>query len=150
MEEALIESVGNKKKSDKLPYNVEILSKLDVTDAVWGQNQVSNQSTRILAEHFSGVLTLGQLELFTVALEALLDKKSSEYNKADPAYALMGFLNHRVQLEGKEGLFEALARLSLENDSNRLVERMVCMFPEPDLDQKAPWRAMTRPDQYGA
>lgn len=24
------------------------------------------------------------------------------------------------------------------------------MFPEPDLDQKALWRAMTRPDQYGA
>lgn len=149
-EEASIEPSRNGNNSAKLPHHIETLSKLDVTDAIWGQNQVPNQSTRILAEHFSGVVTLGRLELFTVALEALMSKKFSEYNKADPAYALMGFLNHRVQLEGKEGLFEALVRLSLENDSNRLVERMVCMFPEPGLDEKALWRAMTGPDQYGA
>lgn len=93
-----------------------------MTDAIWGENQVSNQCTRNLAERFFGVLTLGRLEFFTVAFEALMSKKLSEYHKADPAYALTGFLNRRVQLKGKEGLLEVLARSPLENVSNRLVE----------------------------
>ena len=149
-EETSSEPSRNDETLAKLPHNVETLSKLDMTDEIWSQNEAQDQSTRILAEHFSGVLTLGRLELFTVALEALTNKKFSEFRKADPAYALMGFLNHRVQLEGDEQLFEALARLSLENDSDHLVERMVCMFPDSDRDEKDIFRSMTGPDKYGA
>ena len=148
-EETLGEPSRNVEILDKLSYNVETLTKLDMTDEIWNQNEARDQSTRLLAEHFSGVLHLGRLELFTIAYEALASKEYSEYTKADPAYALMGFLNHRVQLKGNEGLFEALARLSLENDSDRLIERMVCMFPDPDNGAKDTF-SMTRPDKFGA
>ncbi|MCJ1481285.1 hypothetical protein MMC06_001442 [Schaereria dolodes] len=138
--------------------DTEVLTKLQMTDAVWDDGDPDageNQPTRLLAEHYSNVLSLSRLELFTVALEALSNKKRSEFSKADIAYALMGLLNHRVQLTGRETLFQGLARLSLANDSDRLVERMVCMFPDPERrrengrEQEDIFRHSIVPDQYG-
>lgn len=62
----------------------------------------------------------------------------------------MGFLNRRVQLDGSENLFQALARLSLENDTDGLVERMICMSPDPDPNVNQIMSALIGPDQYGA
>lgn len=126
----------------------EVLSKLDMTDGVWNDDDGSGQPTRILAEHYSNVITLSRLELFSVALEALSTKKFSPFTKVDPAYALMGFLNQRVQLDGTENLFQSLARLSIENDSDRIIERMACMFPDPSHHQDNIFRQLLEPDSY--
>lgn len=136
------------------PGEETTLTKLDMTDEIWTTNDGQGEATRLLAEHFSGVLTLGRLELFTAALESLSAKRFTAYiqgkDKVELAYALMGFLNRRVQLDGSENLFQALARLSLENDTDALVERMICMFPDPDQSENHIMSGLIGPDQYGA
>ena len=133
----------------------QVMTKLDMSDEVWDDGDPDsgdNQPTRVLAEHFSNVLTLSRLELFSVALEALANKQHTVFTQADLAYALMGLLSHRVQLTGKESLFFALARLSLVNDSDRLVERMISMHPNVgDFkdDEDNIFRHSIVPDQYG-
>jgi hypothetical protein len=49
--------------------------------------------------------------------------------KAERVYALMGFFEHRIQPTHEEDDLRALARLSMANDSDRITERMVSMFP---------------------
>lgn len=130
----------------------EILSKLDMTDEVWDDGDPDsgdNQPTRLLAEHYSNVLTLGRLELFSVALEALAQRyqRNSSIN-AELAYALMGLLHYRIEMRKTETLFQGLARLSLVNDSDRLVERMVCMFPKPNLVHDNLFLRLVERDQF--
>lgn len=136
------------------PREEKTLTKLDMTDEIWTTHDAQGEATRLLAEHFSSVLTLGRLELFAAALEALSAKLFTAYiqNKGNVelAYALMGFLNRRVQLDGSENLFQALARLSLENDTDGVVERMICMFPNPDQGADHVFSGLIGPDQYGA
>ncbi|KAG1811707.1 hypothetical protein EV424DRAFT_1327398 [Suillus variegatus] len=54
-----------------------------------------------------------------------------EYKPHDAGrvYALMGFFEHRIQPNDHEDVLRALARLSMANDSDRIAERMVSMFP---------------------
>jgi len=134
------------------PQKTETLSKLDMTDEVWDDGDPDdgdNQPTRLLAEHYSNVLTLGRLELFSVALEALAHRyQRKALTNADLAYALMGLLHYRIQMRQSESLFQGLARLSLANDSDRLVERMVCMFPNPNQQQENLFLALVERDQF--
>jgi hypothetical protein len=55
--------------------------------------------------------------------------KSYKPYKAERVYALMGFFEHRIQPTHEEDDLRALARLSMANDSDRITERMVSMFP---------------------
>ena len=48
---------------------------------------------------------------------------------AEKVYALMGFFEHRIMPNRHETQLQALARLSLANDSDRFAERMVSMLP---------------------
>lgn len=73
------------------------------------------------------------MELFTAALESL--------DNVELACALIG---------GSENLFQALARLSLENDTDRLVEQMICMFSNPEQSGNHILSGLIGPDQYGA
>ena len=134
------------------PQGTEMLSKLDMTDEVWDDGESDygeNQPTRLLAEHYSNVLTLGRLELFSVALEALAYRsQKNAHTNADIAYALMGLLHYRIEMRKSESLFQGLARLSLANDSDRLVERMVCMFPMPDQQQENLFLRLVERDQF--
>ncbi|MCJ1464434.1 hypothetical protein MMC07_003047 [Pseudocyphellaria aurata] len=136
------------------PEEEKMLTKLDMTDEIWTTHDGQGEATRLLAEHYSSVLTLGRLELFAAALESLAAKRFTAYiqdkDNVELAYALMGFLNRRVQLDGSENLFQALARLSLENDTDGLVERMICMFPDPDQSVNQIMSGLIGPDQYGA
>ncbi|KAG2052935.1 hypothetical protein BDR06DRAFT_914560 [Suillus hirtellus] len=50
-------------------------------------------------------------------------------HKAERVYALMGFFDHRIQPNHHEDELQALARLSMANDNDRITERMVSMFP---------------------
>lgn len=54
---------------------------------------------------------------------------------AEKVYALMGFFEHRIMPDPRESPLEALARLSMANDSDRLAERMVAMLPSSISDQ---------------
>lgn len=134
------------------PQGTEMLSKLDMTGEVWDdgdEDDGENQPTRLLAEHYSNVLTLGRLELFSVALEALAYRsQKNAHTRADIAYALMGLLHFRIEMRKSETPFQGLARLSLANDSDRLVERMVCMFPRPDQQQENLFLRLVERDQF--
>jgi hypothetical protein len=101
-------------------------SRIALADEVWG----GDQSGRLLAENFSGSLSLGRLELISRGLEALSCRRTEGFSDADLAYALMGLLGHRPRANPTDNQFQALARLSLANDSDRIVERMMCMLPD--------------------
>lgn len=93
------------------------------------QGKGRKEEFRLLAEHFSGLLTLSRLELFSVALGAMRALEFYPFQEGDMAYALMGLLTKRPSMDGSDSEQQALARLCLENDSDRIIERMVCMLP---------------------
>ncbi|KAG1730190.1 hypothetical protein EDB19DRAFT_1929477 [Suillus lakei] len=55
-------------------------------------------------------------------------------------YALMGFFEHRILPNRDENELRALARLSMANDNDRIVERMVSMLPQT-ITEEACWYA---------
>ena len=109
---------------------METCSKIRLAADVW----TDGKTTRLLAEHYQGLLTLSRLELISLGLEALSNRQLSaaeEFSQGDVAYALMSLLRYRPRMDPEANLFQALARLSLANDSDRIVERMVCLLPDP-------------------
>src|SRR3954453_18396871 len=42
----------------------------------------------------------------------------------------MGLLRQRPNVDGSDTAFQAFARLSLANDSDKLFERMICLLPK--------------------
>jgi hypothetical protein len=101
-------------------------TKLFLAASVW-----RDKHCRLLAEHYTGVLNLSRLELITIGLEALASRqdRKKQFFDGDVAYALMALLHHRPNMNPHDTLFQALARLSLANDSDRIVERMICLLP---------------------
>lgn len=85
------------------------------------------ETFRLLAEHYTGTLALSRLELIQVALTALRSRQWREFQRGDIAYALMTLLAKRPRMDPSDTELQALARLSLANDSDRIVERMICM-----------------------
>ncbi|KIJ18328.1 hypothetical protein PAXINDRAFT_154147 [Paxillus involutus ATCC 200175] len=49
--------------------------------------------------------------------------------EAEKVYALMGFVDHRIHPQAGETELQALVRLSMANDNDRIVERMVSLLP---------------------
>jgi hypothetical protein len=90
-----------------------------------------------LINHYSNSTTLSELQLFTCAVQALAERaegKSTEgYTTTDLAYAAMGLLAYRITPNAADNAFQAIARLSLVNDSNRLLERLACLWPHPAM-----------------
>ena len=60
----------------------------------------------------------------------------------------MGLLNHRLE-PSQETVFQGVARLSLLNDSDQLMERMVCLLPDWDVSDHDPFHSLAREDLYG-
>jgi hypothetical protein len=85
---------------------------------------------RELIDHYEGSLILTPLELVTKALECLWRRKTDNPKPGDQSYALMGLLRRRPDVNYNDSAFEAFARLSLANDSNLLLERLICMMPK--------------------
>jgi hypothetical protein len=103
------------------------------------------KAVRQLIDHFEGSLILTPLELVTIALDCLQHRLAQmkrenpnykEFAPGDMSYALMGLLCRRPDVNMKDTNFEAFARLSLANDSNMLLKRLICMLP-PNRD--LPW-----------
>jgi hypothetical protein len=104
--------------------------------------------TRQLMDHYEGSLVLSPLELVVLALECLGRRDNTNrkpYFDGDLSYALMGLLRRRPEVNGEDSAFQAFARLSLANDSNMMLERMICVQPthpgQPWLDTADAWDA---------
>lgn len=86
--------------------------------------------TRQLIDHYEGSLILSRLELVILALQCLNNRRTSQYFKGDLSYALMGLLRLRPNVDSSDSAFQAFARLSLANDSDMLLERLICTLPK--------------------
>ena len=86
-------------------------TKLEMTADVWNEQPRTDkdvQSTRVLAEHFTGSLTLGRLELFSIALEALGKRQAMERRPDErPELAYGTVPQHRPCLLTSGGLTES-------------------------------------------
>ncbi|KAL4906974.1 hypothetical protein BDW74DRAFT_130949 [Aspergillus multicolor] len=88
-----------------------------------------------LVDHYTNRTQLSELQLFTYAVQALARLTMGEgikgYETKLLAYAAMGLLAYRLKPHQKDNAFHAIARLSLVNDSNQLIERLLCLWPKP-------------------
>ncbi|KAL9103385.1 MAG: hypothetical protein Q9163_001561 [Psora crenata] len=107
---------------------------------IWEDAPISRE----LLDHFEGTLILTQLELQIIALSCFYNRQKGYYLPGDMAYALMGLLRRRPTVVRCDSAFQAFARLSLANDSNLLLERLLCVLPKSH-DQD--WYCME--DQWG-
>ncbi|KAK2624599.1 hypothetical protein QTJ16_005792 [Diplocarpon rosae] len=133
-------------------FKLTSIKKVEMTGSIWEDPARSSDDgpTRLLAEHFSGLLTLSRLEILSNAIAAFSDRSLNDYQafaRADVAYALMGLLHNRIEKDADDTLFQAIARLSLANDSDQLIERMVCLFPDPNCSRSA-FEQLALPDLY--
>ncbi|TVY62334.1 hypothetical protein LSUE1_G009476, partial [Lachnellula suecica] len=133
-------------------FKLLTMHKVELSGSVWQDtpSEEEDPPTRLLAEHFTGLLTLSRLEILSNAIAALGDRAYLNYKshtKADLAYALMGLLHYRIDKSPTDTAFQAMARLSLANDSDRLIERMTCLFPDPHIPGPF-FLKLARPDLY--
>ncbi|KAK6067561.1 hypothetical protein SCUP234_11559 [Seiridium cupressi] len=132
----------------------ESMTLIEMTAEVWDDPIDSEEDggpTRLLAEHYANLLTLSRLELFSTALEALWRRGAVNYNFFTPndvTYALMGLLHYRIKRDDTDTEFQSLAQLSLGNDSDRIVERMVSLYPEPIPGLFNPFRTLAVKDLF--
>lgn len=147
----------------------QLRRKIELTGRLWGQSRggahaaPGEDETRLLAEHFSGLLTLSRLELLPAAIAALGARKTSDYTGADLAFAAMGLLHYRIEKpDRKKGsgdgqrddalLFKSLAKLSLQNDNDQILERMLCLLPASEAKSLRPkplFETLSTLDQFG-
>ncbi|KAK8244067.1 hypothetical protein HDK90DRAFT_144170 [Phyllosticta capitalensis] len=107
----------------------EVLAKRNFAPRAWKDAKLVRQ----LIDHYESSLHLTQLELLSIGLECFQSRQTDQRNEGDMAYALMGLLRRRPKVNKNDSGFNAFARLSLANDSDRLLERMLCMFhPQQD------------------
>lgn len=109
-----------------------LFSKLSFAERVWNDAEIARQ----VVDHYEGTLTLSRLELVVIALDALKCRETKEFLPGDLSYALMGLLRQRPQVNKDDTAFQAFARLSLANDSDRLLERLCCVLPVSACDAR--------------
>jgi hypothetical protein len=113
--------------ADRRSLKLTDISKKDVPLLYWSDPQVSRQ----LVDHYLNNLRLSRLELVTLAIRCLENRSTKKkYSDGDDSHILMGLLRRRPKPVRNDTKFEAFARLSLPQDSDRLLERMVCLCPK--------------------
>ncbi|KAM3077360.1 hypothetical protein ACMFMG_006710 [Clarireedia jacksonii] len=117
------------------------LSKLQLAEKAWGDSVNARQ----LIDHFEGNVILSRLELPIIAMQCLFTRKTTQMFEGDQSYVLMGLLRMRPRVDPDDSAFQAFARISLANDSDLLLERLLCILPKRH-DQK--WHCMD--DAYEA
>ena len=108
---------------------------------LWDDASLSGQ----LIDHYEGSVILTPLELVTIALQCLGHRATTQYLEGDLSYALMGLLRQRPAVVRSDNAFQAFTRLSLANDSNMLLERLICLLPN---NTKEPWHSFS--DKWNA
>jgi hypothetical protein len=106
-------------------YPSEIIPKRNMAERAYDNGMLIRQ----LVDHFESNLHLTQTELLSIGLECLLSRQFSEFYSADLIYALMTLARRKPVPAQHATVFEAFAQLSLMNDSNLLLERLMCMLP---------------------
>lgn len=101
----------------------------------WEDDSIVGQ----LLDHYEGSVILSPLELIATALRCLGRRNTTQHLPGDLSYSLMGLLRQRPNARKDDSGFQAFARLSLANDSNMLLERLICLLP-PSPD--APWYSL--------
>ncbi|KAK8118410.1 3-hydroxyisobutyrate dehydrogenase protein [Apiospora kogelbergensis] len=91
---------------------------------------------RQLIDHYESSIHLEPLELLSLAMECFFHRVAGKRFEGDKAYALMGLLRRRPMVNTEDSEFTAFARLSLANDSESLLERLICLQP---LEVDKPW-----------
>jgi hypothetical protein len=107
---------------------------------LWEDTPISRE----LIDHYEGNLILSSLELVTIALRCLHNRQKGLYLPGDMTYALMGLLRRRPTIVKTDKAFQAFARLSLANNNDLLLERLICILPKAT---NQPWYDMD--DQWG-
>lgn len=115
------------------------ISKLPGSDGTDAAGQVEHEDViGHLVSHYTKNLQLSELQLFTFAIQAMSRQTTSidtqGYTTRDMAYAAMGLLSYRLTPDDSDNTFQAIARLSLVNDSNQLLERLLCLLPYPETN----------------
>lgn len=110
---------------------VKEVYKKNLAGLIWDDSSM----TRQLVDHYEGNLTLSHLELVILALGCLSNRTTSRYLNGDVAYVLMGLLRQRPVVDRTDSEFQAFARLSLANDSDSLLERLICLLPQAPSQQ---------------
>ncbi|KAE9363120.1 hypothetical protein N431DRAFT_449926 [Stipitochalara longipes BDJ] len=117
-----------------LPYDnngnlIEVVGKETWTKSTFSSRAYETQEDATdvanLVDHFEGTLALWRRENDTY-----------KFLDGDCSYALMGLLRRRPPVKAEDKDFEAFAQLSLANDSDRLLERVICLLPR---ERSAPW-----------
>lgn len=106
-----------------------------------------------LVDHYEGSVHLSQLELISIAYRCLRSRRirgnhcsGNDSNASrEYAYALMGLLRRRPKTVKTDSEFMAFARLSLSNNNESIIERLLCMQPPEKSTQ---WHDMA--DAWGA
>jgi hypothetical protein len=107
------------------------LFRLDLASIAWKDAPLSRQ----LVDHYEKTVHLSRLELVVLALKCLKSRSTKQYLNGDLSYALMGLLRQRPHIDTEDSSFQAFGRLSLANDSDMLLERLICTLPrDPNQD----------------
>lgn len=85
---------------------------------------------RQLIDHYESSAHLSPLELASLALQCLSARQTDQSDQGNIAYALMGLLQRRPPVNRGDTGFEAFARLSLANNGDKLLERLLCVRTE--------------------
>ncbi|OAQ59325.2 3-hydroxyisobutyrate dehydrogenase protein [Pochonia chlamydosporia 170] len=114
----------------------ELVPKVRLAELAWKDAGEARQ----LVEHYTN-LHLSRLELVSIAIKALARRSLKGHHEGDRSYALMGLLRVRPLIDSQDTSFQAFAsRLSLPQDNDRLMERLICLLPRsPD----EPWDSMS-------
>lgn len=113
----------------------ETIAKRNLPSRLWDDAGIIRQ----LIDHYEASLQLTQLELISIALDCLQRRQTETRNAGDVAYALMGLLRLRPKVDKSDTDFQAFARLSLANDSDMILERLICLRSP---DNAASWHDM--------
>ncbi|KAG1859632.1 hypothetical protein F4604DRAFT_1588860 [Suillus subluteus] len=118
-----------------------------------------NEESHIINSYALGKDPLERLERNLQLKEAIWRRQSSSSQltsqegssqgryRAEKVYMLMGFFEHRILPNAEETELQALARLFMANDNDRIIDRMISMFPR-DRGGRNQW--YTKEDEYGA
>lgn len=114
------------------------ISKVRIAERAW----IDSLEARQLVEHYTST-HLSRLELVSISLKCLHRRRLRVRYDGDRSYALMGLLRLRPKINTEDSSFQAFARLSLPQDNDRLMERLICLLPESPNE---PWDTMS--DRY--
>lgn len=111
------------------PRKLDTIAKRNMAERAYTLDEDDPHLVRQLVDHFESNLHLSQTELLTIGLECLVKRDTRPYTPGDPVYALMTLARRRPEPKREDSLFVAFAKLSLMNESDELLERLICMLP---------------------